>query len=213
MSKLSGKIVVITGASSGIGRSTALEFAKLEAKAIILVARNKERLSQVSSEIDEKSESMIFGCDISNKSEVLEMAKEVLSVYDTVDILVNNAGTIFKITPAKVYTVLRHLTQSTDGSNPKGSLVQHSNGNFYGMTSAGGTNNLGTIFKITSNGTYTVLRNFTMATDGGNPFGSLMLAPVNNLVANPLSITTDEDVKKAFMMSGSGGMGWIGILA
>ena len=92
MSKLSGKVVVITGASSGIGRSTALEFAKLEAKAIILVARNKERLSQVSSEIDEKSESMIFGCDISNKSEVLEMAKEVLSVYDTVDILVNNAG-------------------------------------------------------------------------------------------------------------------------
>ena len=92
MSKLSGKIVVITGASSGIGRSTALEFAKLEAKAIILVARNKERLSQVSSKIDEKSESMIFGCDISNKSEVLEMAREVLSVYDTVDILVNNAG-------------------------------------------------------------------------------------------------------------------------
>ncbi|HEY7228219.1 MAG TPA: SDR family NAD(P)-dependent oxidoreductase, partial [Nitrososphaeraceae archaeon] len=92
MNKLRGKIVVITGASSGIGRSTALEFAKQEVKAIILVSRNRERLSQVSSEIGKKSESMIFGCDVSNKSEVLKMAREVLSVYDTVDILVNNAG-------------------------------------------------------------------------------------------------------------------------
>jgi uncharacterized protein len=92
MNKLKGKIVAITGASSGIGRSTALDFAKQEAKAIILVARNKERLSQVLSEIGEKCECMIFGCDISNKSEVLKMANEVLSVYDTVDILVNNAG-------------------------------------------------------------------------------------------------------------------------
>ena len=92
MNKLKGKIVVITGASSGIGRSTVLEFAKQEVKAIILVSRNKERLSQVESELSGKSESMIFACDISNNSEVLKMAREVLSVYDTVDILVNNAG-------------------------------------------------------------------------------------------------------------------------
>ncbi len=51
MNKLKGKIVVITGASSGIGRSTVLEFAKQEVKAIILVSRNKERLSQVESEL------------------------------------------------------------------------------------------------------------------------------------------------------------------
>jgi len=89
---LKGKIVVITGASSGIGRSTVLEFAKQEVKAIILVSRNKERLSQVESELSGKSESMIFACDISNNSEVLKMAREVLSVYDSVDILVNNAG-------------------------------------------------------------------------------------------------------------------------
>jgi len=92
LNKLKGKIVVITGASSGIGRSTVLEFAKQEVKAIILVSRNKERLSQVESELSGKSESMIFACDISNNSEVLKMSREVLSVYDTVDILVNNAG-------------------------------------------------------------------------------------------------------------------------
>ena len=92
MNKLKGKIVIITGASSGIGRAAVLEFAKQEVKAIILVSRNKERLSQVSSEISEKTESMIFDCDISSKSEVVKLAREVLSVYDSVDILVNNAG-------------------------------------------------------------------------------------------------------------------------
>jgi hypothetical protein len=92
MNKLKGKIVVITGASSGIGRSTVLDFAKREVKAIILVSRNKERLAQVSSEISEKCESMIFGCDVSSKSQALQMARDVISVYDTVDILVNNAG-------------------------------------------------------------------------------------------------------------------------
>jgi uncharacterized protein len=92
MNKLKGKIVIITGASSGIGRSTVLDFAKQEVKAIILVSRNKERLSQVSSEISGKCQSLVFPCDVSSKSEVLHMAREVLSIYDTVDILVNNAG-------------------------------------------------------------------------------------------------------------------------
>ena len=92
MSKLRGKIVVVTGASSGIGRSTVLDFAEKQVKAIILVSRNKERMSQVSSEISDKCESMIFPCDVSNNSEVSKMANEVLSVYDHVDILVNNAG-------------------------------------------------------------------------------------------------------------------------
>ena len=49
----------------------------------------------------------------------------------------NGAGTIFKITPAGVYTVLHNLSSTADGADPKGSLVQHSNGNFYGMTYQG----------------------------------------------------------------------------
>ena len=92
MNKLKGKTVVVTGASSGIGRSTVLDFAKQQVKAIILVSRNKERMSQVSSEIAGKCESMLISCDVSNKSEVTKMANDVLSVYEYVDILVNNAG-------------------------------------------------------------------------------------------------------------------------
>lgn len=91
MNKLKGKTVVITGASSGIGRSTVFDFIKQQVKSIVLVSRNKERLSEVASEINGKCESMVVACDVSNKTEVLRMAKDVLSVHD-VDILVNNAG-------------------------------------------------------------------------------------------------------------------------
>ena len=92
MNKLKGKTVLVTGASSGIGRSTVLDFAELQVKAVILVSRNKERISKVSSEIAHKCETMIFSCDVSNKSAVSKMAEDVLAVYDHVDILVNNAG-------------------------------------------------------------------------------------------------------------------------
>lgn len=92
MNKLKGKTVVVTGASSGIGRSTVLNFAEQQVKAIVLVSRNKERMSQVSTEIADKCESILFSCDVSDKSEVLKLANDVLSVYDHIDILVNNAG-------------------------------------------------------------------------------------------------------------------------
>ena len=49
-----------------------------------------------------------------------------------------------------------------------------SDGIFYGMTSAGGANGSGTIFKITTGGAYTVLRHLVNATDGANPEGSLV---------------------------------------
>jgi uncharacterized repeat protein (TIGR03803 family) len=72
------------------------------------------------------------------------------------------------------------------------------------MTYYGGTNNVGVVFKIKPGGTYTVLHNFDMAAEGGNPYGSVILAPVNNLVANPQGITTLEDTKKVITLSGSG---------
>ena len=78
-------------------------------------------------------------------------------------------------------------------------------GNLYGMTSIGGTYNAGTIFKVTTGGTFTVLRQLNMTTDGGNPYGGLIIAPVNNLVATAQSVTTNEDVKKTITLAGTGG--------
>lgn len=87
----------------------------------------------------------------------------------------HNQGTIFKVTTAGLVTVLHHFNSLTDGANPLGSLVQASDGNFYGLTNAGGTNTYGTLFRITPGGTFTVLRHFGFANDGDNPRGHLVI--------------------------------------
>lgn len=77
-----------------------------------------------------------------------------------------DGGVVFKLTPAKVLTVLYNFDAkpaSVDGKFPDGGLIQATDGNFYGVTEGGGTNGMGTLFKITSTGAYSVLYNFVPA--------------------------------------------------
>ena len=86
------KVILITGASSGIGKETAIKFAKLGAN-IILVARRKDKLEQVANELKEFNViTLVCQCDVSKKDQVKEMSKIVLEKFESVDILVNNAG-------------------------------------------------------------------------------------------------------------------------
>jgi len=86
------KIILITGASSGIGKETAIKFAKLGAN-IILVARRKDKLEQVANELKEFNVlTLVCQCDVSKKDQVKEMSKTVLEKFESVDILINNAG-------------------------------------------------------------------------------------------------------------------------
>ena len=86
------KVVVITGASSGIGEASAIEFAKKNAN-VVLVARRKEKLLQVQKKISKYTDStLICQCDISNKLQVKEMSDAVLDTFGRIDVLVNNAG-------------------------------------------------------------------------------------------------------------------------
>ena len=87
----------------------------------------------------------------------------------------DNRGTIFKIMPnGDGYIKLFDFASATSGGYPRGSLI--SDGTFlYGMTLTGGTNNLGTIFKIMPNGTgYIKLADFAGATNGSYPEGALI---------------------------------------
>lgn len=88
----SGKVVVITGASSGIGRESAIQFAKLGAH-VALVARRRDKLEEVAREIaGYQVQSLVFPCDVSKKDDVTMMSRAVLEKFGTVDVLVNNAG-------------------------------------------------------------------------------------------------------------------------
>jgi short-subunit dehydrogenase len=90
--KFDGKIILITGASSGIGRQAAIDFANNGAMAIILVGRSESRLTDVAALINSKCETMVYICDISNKTEVIKLGRDVMHRFGRVDVLVNNAG-------------------------------------------------------------------------------------------------------------------------
>ena len=95
-------------------------------------------------------------------------------------------GVVYKATAAGKITVLHYFTgyQSStqyDGSRPIGILVQGSDGNFYGTTYQGGAVNVGTVFKITPSGSYTLLYSFgSVAGDGTLPIAGLTLGTDGN---------------------------------
>jgi NAD(P)-dependent dehydrogenase (short-subunit alcohol dehydrogenase family) len=87
-----GKIVLVTGASSGIGRATAVKVAAAGAT-VLLVARSLEKLEETKAEIERAGGiAHIHRCDMSDIDDVERMAEEVLTYHGHVDILVNNAG-------------------------------------------------------------------------------------------------------------------------
>ncbi|MDO9373356.1 MAG: T9SS type A sorting domain-containing protein [Ferruginibacter sp.] len=86
----------------------------------------------------------------------------------------NGSGTIFKWTAAGQFSVLRHLKSATDGGEIKGTMIVGLDSALYGMTYSGGTGTGGTIFRITTGGSFSVLRHLVPATDGNYSEGGLV---------------------------------------
>lgn len=89
---LNEKVVIITGASSGIGRALAFAFARRAAK-VVLVARRAERLEAVRREIEPySSDVLVIPADLSDDNQLQEVVRQTLGTLGRVDVLVNNAG-------------------------------------------------------------------------------------------------------------------------
>ena len=90
--KVRGKVVVVTGATSGIGKECALRLARADAK-VVLVARTVSKLDEVLAEISEKGgTAQAHSCDVSSPKDCAKLVKTVLADHGQVDILINNAG-------------------------------------------------------------------------------------------------------------------------
>lgn len=86
---LNNKVVLITGASDGLGRSVAIKLSQQGAK-IALVSRSENKLKEVKNEIGKAAE--YFVCDIGQPDQVETTVKAVVKKFGTIDVLINNAG-------------------------------------------------------------------------------------------------------------------------
>ncbi len=104
-----------------------------------------------------------------------------------------DSGTVFRLTSAGVLTTIHSFCSRglcADGSLPTAGLVQGSDGSLYGTTFSGGTTGAGTVFKITSSGSFTTLYTFcSLATcaDGANPHAALVQGTDGNFYGVTLS--------------------------
>lgn len=98
MSSFVGKVVLITGGSSGIGAATAILFSKLGAS-LAITGRNTRNLEDVSAKcaaVHSASEKpLVIVGDVGNENDVKQLLKSTIDRYGRLDVLVNNAGNTF----------------------------------------------------------------------------------------------------------------------
>lgn len=91
---IKGKVVIVTGASSGIGEATARQFAREGAK-VVLAARRVDRLQSLAQEIiamGTEAEAFVVQADLSKLDDIQSLIDQTLEKYGRIDVLVNNAG-------------------------------------------------------------------------------------------------------------------------
>jgi NAD(P)-dependent dehydrogenase (short-subunit alcohol dehydrogenase family) len=106
MESLDGKIAVITGASSGIGKATAELFAQHGARVAVVAGRNKDAVDLLSEDIRASGgEAISFQCDVSRENQVKTLFDKIFSTYHKIDILINSAGIIGPAVPVEKMAV------------------------------------------------------------------------------------------------------------
>lgn len=91
--RLENKVVIITGAGSGIGKETALLFAKEGAK-VVVADVNEKAGEETVVDINKNGDGFFVKLDVSNREQTKQMVKTTLEKYGRIDVLINNAGIV-----------------------------------------------------------------------------------------------------------------------
>ena len=93
MNRFAGKTIIITGATSGIGRSLALKLAEKQAN-LVLISRSSQKLIDLKSELTQfgSSDIQIFTADLSNRQSTRDVFQTIIRDKPIIDALINNAG-------------------------------------------------------------------------------------------------------------------------
>jgi NAD(P)-dependent dehydrogenase (short-subunit alcohol dehydrogenase family) len=95
---LKGKVAIVSGAGTGVGKATTKRLF-LEGAKVVLIGRDRSRLTKVISDLNGKKNLLAVKADITKEADVINVIEETVSAFDTVDILVNNAGILNDPTP------------------------------------------------------------------------------------------------------------------
>src|SRR5262249_21395375 len=96
---LAGKVALVTGASSGIGRASALELARRGAK-VVVSARRRPEIDALAAQIRQEGfEATAVVADINVEKDVIDLVAKTISTYGRIDVAFNNAGTEGEFTP------------------------------------------------------------------------------------------------------------------
>ena len=144
-SLLKNKTIVITGASSGVGRAAAIEFAKHKAT-LVLAARGEKALYDAAEECKEwGADAMAVVTDVTNANDVKELAKAAIEKSGKIDVWINNAGVLaagdFDKTPVQVHTqvIETNLIGYVHGAHAAvAQFVKQGNGTLINNISVGG---------------------------------------------------------------------------
>ncbi|BFM08585.1 SDR family oxidoreductase [Halioxenophilus aromaticivorans] len=111
---MSSKVIVVTGAGSGLGRSLARRFAS-EGEAVVLVGRNISKLEKVANEIG--AEALCLSCDVGNPKSVNQAFSKLMEHHSTIDVLINNAAVYepFLTKEARPQQIVDSITINTIG--------------------------------------------------------------------------------------------------
>jgi 3-oxoacyl-[acyl-carrier protein] reductase len=111
MSRLQGKVAVVTGASKGIGAAIAKQLAADGASVVVNYATSREGADQVVSEIEKRGgKAIAVGGSVANEADISNLFAETKKAYGKVDILVNNAG-VYAFSPLEQVTADEYRRQ------------------------------------------------------------------------------------------------------